>query len=79
MRKGPSPEAAEMEKLLLDSLYASYQKAVAQGRGVKPKRAVPPADRRRGLHPGARRSRKGSSTAFSTARTSRPSSAEVRR
>ncbi|MGO9112577.1 MAG: signal peptide peptidase SppA [Thermoguttaceae bacterium] len=38
MRKGPSPEAAQMHNWLLDSLYESYQKAVAQGRGVKPER-----------------------------------------
>jgi protease-4 len=38
MRKGPSPEAAEMRNWLLDSLYESYQKTVAQGRGVKPER-----------------------------------------
>jgi protease IV len=38
MRKGPSPEAAEMRNWLLDSLYASYQKSVAEGRGVKPER-----------------------------------------
>ena len=38
MRKGPSPEAAQMRNWLLDSLYESYQKTVAQGRGVKPER-----------------------------------------
>jgi protease-4 len=38
MRKGPSPEAAQMRNWLLDSLYESYQKMVAQGRGVKPER-----------------------------------------
>ncbi len=38
MRKAPSPEAAEMHNWLLDSLYGSYQKSVAQGRGVKPNR-----------------------------------------
>jgi protease IV len=38
MRKGPSPEAAEMRNWLLDSLYESYQKMVAEGRGVKPER-----------------------------------------
>ena len=38
MRKGPSPEAARMTNWLLDSLYESYQKMVAQGRGVKPER-----------------------------------------
>jgi protease-4 len=38
MRKGPSPEAARMRNWLLDSLYESYQKMVAQGRGVKPER-----------------------------------------
>ncbi len=38
MRKGPSPEAAQMRDWLLDSLYESYQKMVAQGRGVKPER-----------------------------------------
>ena len=38
MRKGPSPAAARMQNWLLDSLYESYQKAVAEGRGVKPER-----------------------------------------
>jgi protease-4 len=38
MRKAPSPEAAEMRNWLLDSLYDSYQKSVAKGRGVKPER-----------------------------------------
>jgi protease IV len=38
MRKGPSPEAAEMRNWLLDSLYSSYQKTVAEGRKVKPER-----------------------------------------
>jgi len=38
MRKGPSPQAAEMHNWLLDSLYESYQKIVAEGRGVKPER-----------------------------------------
>jgi len=38
MRKGPSPEAARMRNWLLDSLYESYQKLVATGRGVKPER-----------------------------------------
>ncbi len=38
MRKGPSPEAARMRNWLLDSLYESYQKMVAEGRGVKPER-----------------------------------------
>jgi protease-4 len=38
MRKGPSPEAAKMRNWLLDSLYESYQKMVAKGRGVKPER-----------------------------------------
>jgi protease-4 len=38
MRKGPSPEAAEMRNWLLDSIYDSYQKMVAKGRGVKPER-----------------------------------------
>ena len=38
MRKGPSPEAAQMKNWLLDSLYESYQTMVAQGRGVKPER-----------------------------------------
>ena len=38
MRKGPSPQAAEMRNWLLDSLYESYQKMVAEGRGVKPER-----------------------------------------
>jgi protease IV len=36
MRKGPSTEAAQMKNWLLDSLYESYQKMVADGRGVKP-------------------------------------------
>ncbi len=36
MRKGPSPAAARMRSWLLDSLYENYQKAVAEGRGVKP-------------------------------------------
>jgi len=38
MRKGPSAEAAKMRNWLLDSLYDSYQKTVAQGRGVTPQR-----------------------------------------
>ena len=38
MRKGPSPEAARMRNWLLDSLYDSFQKMVAQGRGVQPER-----------------------------------------
>jgi protease-4 len=38
MRKAPSPEAAEMRNWLLDSLYDSYQKSVAKGRGVKPEK-----------------------------------------
>jgi protease IV len=38
MRTGPSPEAATMRNWLLDSLYASYQNLVAQGRGVQPER-----------------------------------------
>lgn len=36
MRKGPSPEAAEMRNWLLDGIYDSYQKMVAKGRRVKP-------------------------------------------
>jgi protease-4 len=36
MRTGPSPEAARMRNWLLDSLYESYLKRVAQGRGAKP-------------------------------------------
>ena len=38
MRKGPSPEAKRMTNWLLDSLYESFLKMVAQGRGVKPER-----------------------------------------
>jgi protease-4 len=38
MRKGPSPEAKRMTDWLLDSLYGSFQKMVAKGRGVKPER-----------------------------------------
>ena len=38
MRTGPSPEAARMMNWLLDSLYESYQKMVAKGRGVNPMR-----------------------------------------
>ena len=38
MRSGPSTAAARMRNWLLDSLYESYQKMVAQGRGVKPER-----------------------------------------
>jgi len=38
MRKGPSPQAKEMTNWLIDSLYDSYQKMVAKGRGVKPER-----------------------------------------
>jgi protease-4 len=38
MRKGPSPEAKRMTDWLLDSLYDSFQKMVAKGRGVKPER-----------------------------------------
>ena len=34
MRTGPSPEAAEMQGWLLDSLYETYVKLVAEGRGV---------------------------------------------
>ena len=34
MRKGPSPEAAEMKGWLLDSLYDTYVNLVAEGRGV---------------------------------------------
>ena len=34
MRKGPSPEAEQMRSWLLDSLYESYVKMVAEGRGV---------------------------------------------
>jgi protease-4 len=34
MRKGPSPEAAEMRNWLLDSLYESSLETVAKGRGV---------------------------------------------
>ena len=45
MRKGPSPEAKRMTNWLLDSLYESFLKMVAQGRGVKPER-VPAVDRR---------------------------------
>jgi protease-4 len=39
MRKGPSPAAARMKDWLLDSLYESYLKMVARGRGVKPEQA----------------------------------------
>ncbi len=38
MRSGPSPEAARMMNWLLDSIFESYQKMVAKGRGVKPMR-----------------------------------------
>ncbi len=38
MRNGPSPAAARMRNWLLDSLYDSFQKTVAQGRGVPPER-----------------------------------------
>ncbi len=38
MRKGPSPEAKRMTDWLLDSLYDSFQKMVAKGRGVRPER-----------------------------------------
>lgn len=34
MRKGPSPEAEEMRGWLLDSLYATYVRLAAEGRGV---------------------------------------------
>ena len=34
MRKGPSPEAAQMRGWLLDSMYETYVKLVAEGRGV---------------------------------------------
>ncbi|WP_437202863.1 signal peptide peptidase SppA [Planctomicrobium sp. SH664] len=34
MRKGPSPESAEMYKWLFDSMYSSIQKMIASGRGV---------------------------------------------
>lgn len=34
MRKGPSPESQQMRSWLLDSLYESYVKMVAEGRGV---------------------------------------------
>ncbi len=36
MRKEPSPAAARMTDWLLDSLFESYLKLVAKGRGVKP-------------------------------------------
>ena len=70
MRKGPSPEAAQMRNWLLDSLYESYQKTVAQGSGVKSAQVASGSTVRC-----TRRSRlfsKGSSTACSTARTSKP-------
>lgn len=41
MRKSPSPEAARMRNWLLDSLFDSYQKMVAQGRGVTPEQVGP--------------------------------------
>ena len=34
MRKGPSPQSQQMRSWLLDSLYESYVKMVAEGRGV---------------------------------------------
>ena len=73
MRKGPSPEAAEMRNWLLDSLYESYQKMVAEGRGVKPERVRQWIDG--AVYTPEQAVRKGSSTASSTARTSRPSCA----
>jgi protease IV len=38
MREGPSPQAEEMMNWLLDSLYDSAIKSIAQGRGVEPDR-----------------------------------------
>jgi protease-4 len=38
MREGPSPQAEEMMNWLLDSLYDSAVKSIAQGRGVEPDR-----------------------------------------
>jgi protease IV len=40
MRSGPSPAAARMKTWLLDSFYESYQKLVAEGRGVQPERVA---------------------------------------
>jgi protease IV len=39
MREGPSPEADRMENWLLDSLYDTYVKLIAQGRGVQTAKA----------------------------------------
>jgi protease-4 len=36
LREGPSKQADEMENWLLDSLYKTYVKLIAQGRGVEP-------------------------------------------
>jgi protease-4 len=38
MRKGPSPEAEKMQNWLLDSVFNTYVKLIAQGRGVKPEK-----------------------------------------
>ncbi len=74
MRKGPSPEAAEMRNWLLDSIYDSYQKSVAKGRGVKPERVRQWIDGAASTRR-SRPSNKGSSTVCSIARNSRPISA----
>lgn len=39
MRDSPSPQAEEMENWLLDSLYNTYVKLIAQGRGVETAKA----------------------------------------
>jgi protease-4 len=36
MREGPSPQAEKMENWLLDGLYETYVKLIAQGRGLDP-------------------------------------------
>src|SRR5262249_14881954 len=38
MRESPSPQAEEMMNWLLDSLYDSAIKSIAQGRGIEPDR-----------------------------------------
>jgi protease-4 len=38
MRKGPSPEAEQMQNWLLDSVYHTFVKLIAKGRGVDPTR-----------------------------------------
>jgi len=66
MRKGPSPQAAAMRNWLLDSLYDSYQKTVAKGRGATPERVRQWVDG--AVYTPEQAVRQGSSTACSIAR-----------